>query len=168
MLDLVEAQCLAFTVFEPFLRRLVATNIKIPHTIGHFVKVLVFVNPNLVFLQLGLINTAIPFAFQRIRGATNGRGLHQMQPAQLTALLAQAPKFIRIGRPRDAREIIFQKLGISAAIDRAVQHGIDVIEYCQLVGLAVFFMLSQCLQFFIQLGGKVDLAIFFERIAFGV
>lgn len=126
-------------VFEPFVRHLVAADLVLPHGGGHGVEVLRVVDVDAARgaiveedefreLRLHLAAAADGEAVAHLQQVRRGGGVQQMQGGEARAVGGQCLKEGHAAGQRQAGEVHLQKLGVTAAILGAVQHGVEVVE----------------------------------------
>ena len=126
------------SIFQPFLGRLIAANVEFPCSERNVVEILRIVYPYTAQLTLGVCYFPIftHYAVGNLIGSLHGVASYeivycgrfqQMYLSYLTAQIYQLPKRGGICGVGHTWKIYFQELFVLLAVQRAVQHSIDIV-----------------------------------------
>src|SRR5690606_5842152 len=96
MQNVVKLQFAVFTVFEPFLGWLIATNVKLPSHLRNIIKILGFVNVNFAVFKLGLAHHIIAIYGILRNIIFNSWTFQQMDFTDFSTQFYQFPKTVLI------------------------------------------------------------------------
>ena len=108
VVNILPAQCPPPAVFEPFLRGLIATDVHIPSRFRHMLEVLRGVDVYILAIVGDLLHQEVAGLIELHRRLR--QVVHEMQFAELVAIVAEMLKLIGILRVRDTREIDLEEL----------------------------------------------------------
>lgn len=126
--DIFPAEDAPLAVFEPFVAHLVTADLELPHLRRNAAEVLSGVDVHFTVRKDNLFNLVL--AGDRVGGdeVFDFGGAQEVQVNQFFAEFHQFSKEFFIACEGQAREVDFEKLGVTGAVGGAVEDGVSVVE----------------------------------------